>query len=157
MQRYIKNLRRTSNKEAVVPTGKVTKNVITTGVEYLDKWKVVVSSANAGGQKRSNQMAILDNYSAFGRSRVALKILDSKIEAQNFFKYANSELIRFAFLMTDENLTSLAKQVPDIMDYTDNNGIIDFNGDVNKQLYELFDIDEPNQLHIREVLSTKPE
>lgn len=133
------------------------KNVITTGVEYLDKWKVVVSSANAGGQKRSNQMAILDNYSAFGRSRVALKILDSKIEAQNFFKYANSELIRFAFLMTDENLTSLAKQVPDIMDYTDNNGIIDFNGDVNKQLYELFDIDEPNQLHIREVLSTKPE
>ena len=133
------------------------RNVITTGKEYLDKWKIVVSSANAGGQKRSNQMAILDNYSAFGRSRVALKIVDTEIEAKNFFKYANSELIRFAFLMTDENLTSLAKQVPDIGNYTNDNGIIDFNGDINKQLYELFEIDENNQEHIKEVLATMPE
>ena len=133
------------------------RNVITTGREFLDKWKIVVSSANAGGQKRSNQMAILDNYSAFGRSRVALKIVDTEIEAKNFFKYANSELIRFAFLMTDENLTSLAKQVPDIGNYTDNNGIIDFKEDINKQLYELFEIDENNQEHIREVLATMPE
>ena len=102
-------------------------------------------------------MAILDNYSAFGRSRVALKIVDTEIEAKNFFKYANSELIRFAFLMTDENLTSLAKQVPDIGNYTDNNGIIDFKEDINKQLYELFEIDENNQEHIREVLATMPE
>lgn len=49
------------------------KNVITSGSEYLNKWKVIVSSANAGGQKRSNQIAIVDNHSAFGRSRVALK------------------------------------------------------------------------------------
>ena len=44
------------------------KNVITSGREYLNKWKVIVSSANAGGQKRSNQIAIIDNHSAFGRS-----------------------------------------------------------------------------------------
>lgn len=35
------------------------KNVITTGVEHLNKWKVIVSSANAGGQKRSNQIAVI--------------------------------------------------------------------------------------------------
>lgn len=133
------------------------RNVITTGKAYLDKWKVVVSSANAGGQKRSNQLAILDNHSAFGRSRVALKTFDTQKEAENFYKYVKSELIRFAFLMTDESLTSLAKLVPDIQNYKDDNGVIDFNKDVNKQLYKLFNIKEDSQKHIRYILSTKAE
>ena len=131
------------------------KNVITSGSEYLNKWKVIVSSANAGGQKRSNQIAIVDNHSVFGRSRVALKTFATEKEAQNFFKYATSEVIRFAFLLTDESLTSLAKKVPDLLDYSDENGIIDYNRDVNTQLYELFGIDEKNQLHIHNVLALK--
>lgn len=52
----------------------------------------------------------MDNHSAFGRSRVALKTFETENEARNFFKYATSEIIRFAFLMTDESLTSLAKK-----------------------------------------------
>ena len=118
-------------------------------------WKVIVSSANAGGQKRSNQIAVMDNHSAFGRSRVALKTFETENEARNFFKYATSEIIRFAFLMTDESLTSLAKKVPDLLYYTDNNGLIDYNGDVNGQLYKLFGIDDAQQQYIKEVLSTK--
>ena len=136
----------------------VKKNLIKTGLDYLDKWKVVVSSANAGGQKRSNQIAILDNHSAFGRSRVALKTFNTEKEAQNFLAYAKSEFIRFAFLLTDESLTSLAKLVPDIMDYSDDNGIIDFSKDVNSQLYQIFGInDEHIQQHIREILAQKSE
>jgi hypothetical protein len=132
------------------------RNVITTGIQYLDDWKVVVSSANAGGQKRSNQLAILDNFSAFGRARVALKTFKTKKEAENFYKYCKSDLIRFAFLMTDEALTSLAKQVPDIENYYDNNGVIDFSGDINEQLYTLFGInDVKTRKYIKEVLSTK--
>lgn len=131
------------------------KEVLTTGLEHLSKWKVIVSSANAGGQKRSNQIAIVDNHSAFGRSRVALKTFDTEQEAKNFFKYATSEIIRFAFLLTDESLTSLAKKVPDLLDYTDANGIIDYNGDVNAQLYKLLGIDDRNQQHIKELLSQK--
>ena len=132
------------------------RDVINAGKEYLDDWKVVVSSANAGGQKRSNQIAILDNHSAFGRSRVALKTFKTKREAENFFAYATSDLIRYAFLLTDEALTSLAKLVPDIVDYRDDNGIIDFHGDVNQQLYDLFEIDAANIAHIREILASKP-
>lgn len=127
------------------------KNIIITGLEHLNKWKVIVSSANAGGQKRSNQIAIVDNHSAFGRSRVALKTFATEQEAKNFFKYATSEIIRFAFLLTDESLTSLAKKVPNLLDYSDTNGIIDYNGDVNK----LFGIDDKNQQYIREVLASK--
>ncbi len=116
-----------------------------------------IESESAYVRSPSANLRILDNFSAFGRSRVALKTFDTEEEARNFYRYAESELIRFAFLMTDENLTSLAKQVPDILNYTNENGIIDFNGDVNKQLYDLFEIDEANIAHIREVLATKPE
>lgn len=131
------------------------KNVITSGSEYLNKWKVIVSSANAGGQKRSNQIAIVDNHSAFGRSRVALKTFATEKEARNFFKYATSEVIRFAFLLTDESLTSLAKKVPDLLDYSDRNGVIDYNGNIDFQLYNLFRIDKKNQLHIKKHLIAK--
>lgn len=131
------------------------KNVIASGSEYLNKWKVIVSSANAGGQKRSNQIAIVDNHSAFGRSRVALKTFATEKEAINFFKYATSEIIRFAFLLTDESLTSLAKKVPDLLDYSDENGIIDYNRDVNAMLYRLFDINETSQQYVQEILALK--
>ena len=131
------------------------KNIITSGSEYLNKWKVIVSSANAGGQKRSNQIAIVDNHSAFGRSRVALKTFETEKEARNFFRYATSEIIRFAFLLTDESLTSLAKKVPDLLDYSDRNGVIDYSDDINTQLYTLFGIDDKNRQHIQKILALK--
>ena len=134
----------------------VNRSEIKTGLEYLDDWKVVVSSAHPGGQdKRDNQIAVLDNYSAFGRARVALKTFKTEKEARNFMAYAKSELIRFSFLLTDEALTSLAKQVPDIKDYTDNNDFLDFSKDLNTQMYKLFDIDEVGQDYIRKTLAAK--
>ena len=132
-------------------------SVLKSGHNELHRWKVVVSSANAGGQKRSNQIAVLDNYSAFGRARVALKTFDTEAEARNFYKYATSELIRFAFLQTDESLTSLAKRVPDLLDYSDSNKFIDYSKDVDAQLYQLFEIDSDSQNNIRSVLATKSE
>ena len=84
-----------------------------------------------------------------------MKTFATKQEAKNFFKYATSEIIRFAFLLTDESLTSLAKKVPDLLDYSDNNGLIDYSGNVNEQLYSLFGIDEKNQRHIKDLLSSR--
>lgn len=86
------------------------RNVIESNQEYIDEWQVVVSSANAGGQKRDNQIEVIDNHSAFGRSRVALGSFKTEKEAQNFFKYCRTNIIRFMFLMTDESLTSLGKK-----------------------------------------------
>ena len=84
-----------------------------------------------------------------------MKTFAAKQEIKNFFKYATSEIIRFAFLLTDESLTSLAKKVPDLLDYSDNNGLIDYSGNVDEQLYALFGIDVKNQQHIKEVLASK--
>ena len=128
------------------------EEVVTTGKEHLRRWKVVVSSANAGGQKRSNQLEVLDDRSAFGRSRVALKTFATEREARNFFTYCQTDFIRYTFLLTDESLSSLAKMVPDLLDYSDDNGVIDYAGDVNAQLYDLFGIDSSMQRLIARTL-----
>lgn len=84
-----------------------------------------------------------------------MKTFETQKEAENFYKYANTFLIRFAFLLTDESLTSVAKRVPDLLNYTDDNGIIDFNGKVDSQLYELFKINNIEKGFIEETIMKK--
>lgn len=133
----------------------VNRSVIPTGSEFIDQWKVVVSSANAGGQKRDNQIEIIDNHSAFGRSRVALGAFISEQEAKNFFAYCNTKFIRFMFLMTEESLSSLGKRVPDIRDYSSSNGLIDFSKDIDEQLFVLIGLDDNEKAIIEEALQEK--
>ena len=128
------------------------RTVIKENADAIDKWKVVVSSANAGGQKRDWQLAVFDNHSAFGRSRVALGIFKTKVEAENFYKFCKAYLIRFLFLMTDEALTTLAKEVPVFEDYSSRNGILDFSRDINRQLYKLMGISKDEIEYIEETI-----
>ena len=131
------------------------KSIIESGKEYLSEWQVVVSSANAGGQKRDNQIEIIDNHSAFGRSRVALGSFKTEKEAVNFYHYCKTTLIRFMFLMTDEALTSLGKKVPDIMDYSDQNTLVDFQKDLNSQLYALVGLTSDEISYIESIVKSK--
>ncbi len=112
------------------------KGVITNNPDKIGEWQVVVSSANAGGQKRDNQLEIMDNHSAFGRARVALKSFRNCREAENFYAYMKTYVIRYAFLMTDEALTSLGKRVPDLLDYSDGSKGFDFGHDLDGQLFK---------------------
>lgn len=116
------------------------KEVITKNAKYISEWQVVVSSANAGGQKRDNQLEIIDNHSAFGRSRLALRSFATRNEAKNFFAYVSSYFIRYTFLLTDEALTSLGKEVPDIENYRSGESIIDFSKNIDVQMCQLFGI-----------------
>ena len=127
------------------------RNIIKQNQKYISEWQVVVSSAHAGGQEgRDNQISIIDNESAFGRARVALRSFKSLKEAVNFKNYVNSKIIRYTFLMTDEALTSLAKRVPDLIDYNDKNGIIDFSLelDIDKQLASIIGFTEEELQYI---------
>lgn len=133
------------------------RSVIQNGKDFIDEWQVVVSSANAGGQKRDNQIEIIDNHSAFGRSRVALGSFKTQEKAVNFFNYSRTALIRFMYLMTDESLTSLGKKVPDIMDYSSANELIDFSKDLNKQLYKLVGLTEEEISYVESVIRFKDE
>lgn len=129
---------------------KVSKDVIpSSAFQYINKYKVIVSSANAGGVKRDNQIEIVDNKSAFGRVRIALAVFDTKQEADNFLAYCKSYVIRFAFLMTDDALSSLAMRVPDLGDYTINNKLIDFSEDINSQLFSLMKFTDEEKRYIK--------
>lgn len=115
---------------------------------FFNKWKVVVSSANAGGQKRDNQLEILDNHSIFGRSRVALSLFDTKEEAKNFYLYMQSNIARYTFLLTDEALKTLGKMVPDLIDYTAKNKLVDFSKDIDDQLFKLIGFSEEEKQNL---------
>ena len=128
------------------------RSVVKQNVQYVDEFQVVVSSANAGGQKRDNQIAIIDNYSAFGRSRVALRSFETFDEAKNFYEYAKSYVVRYAFLMTDEALTSLGLLVPDIENYSFDNGIIDFRKNIDEQLYSKIQLTASDIAYIKDVV-----
>ena len=130
------------------------RETITTHSEYIDEFQVVVSSANAGGQKRDNQLEIIDNHSAYGRSRVGLASFKTYIEAANFYTYVQSYFVRYAFLMTDEALSSVGMLVPDIMDYTANNGYIDFNSDIDTQLYRMVGLTADEVVYLKNVVDT---
>ena len=126
----------------------VDRNVVKQNVEYISQYQVVVSSAHPGGQDgRDNQLSIIDNYSVFGRARVALKSFMDEKEAQNFYNYMNSNIIRFSLLLTDENLSSLGKAVPDILDYS-SNSIINFDNNIDEQLIKLLKITEKEYNYI---------
>ena len=56
------------------------------------------------------------------------------------------------FLLTDEALSSLGKEVPDIGDYKSENGIIDFTKDIDSQLFDLFELTEQEIEYIKEVI-----
>ena len=127
------------------------RSVITERPDLIDEFQVVVSSANAGGQKRDSQLSIIDNHSAFGRSRVALGTFKTEEEAKRFYNYCKSSLIRFMFLMTDEQLTSLGKKVPDIGDYGPN-AIIDLNGDIDAQLKTQIGLSDDEMQYVYDVI-----
>ena len=56
------------------------------------------------------------------------------------------------FLMTDEALTSLGKKVPDIMTYSDNNSLVDFSEDLDRQLFELVGLNGDEIAYIESVI-----
>lgn len=126
------------------------KDVIEKNPELIHEWQVVVSSANAGGQKRDNQLEIINNHSAFGRSRLALKSFKTEDEAINFYKYVSSYFIRYTFLLTDEALTSLGKAVPDIGTYKSDNAIVDFDDNIDAQLCRIFNISDSEFDYIKQ-------
>ena len=70
-------------------------------------------------------------------------------EAENFYKYVESNIIRYAFLLTDEALSSLGKKVPDLLDYTDNNNLINFDEDIDKQLVKLMGLSQEDMDYIK--------
>ncbi len=125
------------------------KSIVQNNPGMISEFQVVVSSANAGGQKRDNQLEIIDNHSVFGRARVALRSFKTMGEAENFYKYVRSYLVRYTFLMTDEALSSLGKRVPDIGRYDNDNKYLDFSNEIDPQLSALIGLSDDEMDYIK--------
>lgn len=110
--------------------------------------------ANAGGQKRDWQLELLDNHSAFGRSCVALGMFKTKTEAGNFMKFCQSDIVRFLFLMSDEALTTFAKEFPYFIDWETADGQLDFSRDINMQLCTLFKLTKSESSYVTKTIRT---
>ena len=54
--------------------------------------------------------------------------------------------------MTDEALTSLGKKVPDLLDYTNNNTLIDFSKELDTQLFLLAELSEEDINYLKTVV-----
>lgn len=130
----------------------IDKSLILQNINYIEQWQVVVSSAHAGGQDgRDNQMEIVDNHSAFGRARVALKSFNNENSANNFYKYCKSKTIKYLFLLSDESLGSLAKFVPDLNDYNSLK-FVDFSKNIDGQFYKILNLSEEEIAYIESMI-----
>ena len=123
----------------------IDKKYIPQGQEYIDKYKVVVSSANIASETRDWTFMVLEPNTAFGRSRLGIKMFNTLDEANNCAKYLNSTIIRFLFCQSGGALTVVGKLVPDLSNYIDS---LDFNKDIDEQLKVMFNIsnDEYNYI-----------
>ena len=76
------------------------------------------------------------------------RLINMKAEIATFLKFCQSDIVRFLFLMTDEALTTLAKEVPWFADWKTAGGMIDFQGDINAQFCKLFKLTKPESAYV---------
>ena len=76
------------------------------------------------------------------------------MNAETVFKFCQSDIVRFLFLMTDEALTTLAKEVPWFGEWKTADGLLDFNDDINKQLCTLFKLTKPESTYVTKTIRT---
>ena len=87
-------------------------------------------------------------------SRHIFSVGGDALKAENFMKFCQSDIVRFLFLMTDEALTTLAKEVPWFHEWKTADGLLDFNDDVNKQLCTLFKLTKPEATYVTQAIRT---
>lgn len=126
---YSENLTKPSNNHVLVltndvagPNGRVkwfwVPKVFLKRLDLAIKWNVVVSSMDAAATRSgSSHAAILPDGTAHGRARVILSSFDSRDEAENFYLWLSTPLIRALLSTTGNQLTSLGANVPLLSSY----------------------------------------
>ena len=129
-------------------------STIKAGKEYLDYYKVILTSAypkktiTSGNptisniKNRINELIdILPYESAFGRSRMALFMSKNKEECDNFIKYSNTNFFAGLTIQEPNRASSFGEIIP-IQNFT-NSSDIDWSksiDDINLQLYKKYNL-----------------
>lgn len=109
----------------------------------LRKYKVCAPQAVAGKDPKNVKYKLVESGVAVGNSWVILNMFDTKEEANNFIKYLNSKTARF---LVEESKGGKYKTwgyfIPDLLDYTKHNSNIDWDSDIDTQLFAIFDLND---------------
>lgn len=115
----------------------------------LSTWKVVTSSAHTSDWILLNKLELLDNQSAYGRSRIALGMFNTKKEAELCINYFSSYIIRWSINTVQRGMVMFGKNTPILTNYADNS-LIDCTGDIDMQLKRLIGLTDAEFVHIKE-------
>ena len=85
---------------------------------------------------------------------VLINVKRWEMNVEIVLKFCQSSIVRFLFSMTDEALTTLAKEVPWFGEWKTADGLLDFNDDVNKQLCTLFMLTKPESAYVTKTIRT---
>ena len=133
------------------------RSLIKKGKEYIDKYKVVMTSAypkktfvsgeptveNVQRRLSSGLIQVLQPGSAFGRSRMMLFGSDSKDDCDNFIKYTQTRFFAYLVLQEPNKTSSIGYVIPN-QDFTTNSDI-DWSksiAEIDQQLYRKYKLDQ---------------
>ena len=132
------------------------RSTIEKGQQYIDKYKVVTTSAYPkktfvsgkptieNVQARAKELIdILPTGSAFGRSKLSLFMSDSKQECLNFVKYSQTRLFGFLLLQEPNRSASIGDVILD-QDFSDKSDI-DWSKsipEIDRQLYKKYSLSQ---------------
>ena len=85
---------------------------------------------------------------------VLINVKRWKMNVEIVLKFCQSNIVRFLFLMTDEALTTLAKEVSCFHEWKTADGLLDFTRDINTQLCTLFKLTKPETAYVTKTIRT---
>lgn len=109
--------------------GKIRRSSITSGQEFIDKWKVIVSKVSfehAGVPDKEGMMRVLSVVqklspkSACTESYLLAATFDTESECDNFISYLKTKLVRFLIMqsLASMNMTKASYQFVPIVSFT---------------------------------------
>jgi len=107
---------------------------------YDHRYQVCCGRSILENSNRKFRTIFLDNTTVFGASSVLLFKSINKYQALNFYRYCQSLFFEYCMRLNIEGRKKvMGTYIPHFYNYCDN-GLIDFSGDIDTQLYELFDL-----------------
>ena len=139
----------------------IDKSSIPNRKDLLPLWKVCISSAHLTGIDGSSPLAFVAGPgSAFGRARLGIGFFKSSEETKNFLTWLGTDLIRYLQASSGDLISSYARNVPDLDDFSNENPIFKNSPsqeEVNNRLLGLYGLtEEKDYIHnwVEENLAT---
>lgn len=120
-----------------------------------DDYIIAISTRHAAGYGgRSQQARIFSPEEFFGDSRYGVASFTTQEEAENFFKWMSSDVVRILILSSSRRIKNFGTNVPLLKSYKQGDSEIDFSKDINLQLIKKYKLDSDDVEFMTNTIST---